>query len=64
MANLKLVGRPVPRHDALAKAKGEQLYSDDFTMPGMIYGKVLRSKYPAAILKSSGAGSGASDALL
>jgi len=52
MANLKLVGRPVPRHDAWAKVKGEQLYSDDFTMPGMIYGKVLRSKYPAAILKS------------
>ncbi|MDD4571925.1 MAG: hypothetical protein PHN47_05535, partial [Clostridia bacterium] len=52
MANLKLVGNRVPRHDAWAKVKGEQAYSDDFAMPGMIYGKVLRSKYPAAILKS------------
>ncbi|MGI6686071.1 MAG: xanthine dehydrogenase family protein molybdopterin-binding subunit [Bacillota bacterium] len=49
---LKLVGKPAPRHDAWAKAKGDQLYSDDFTMPGMLYGKALRSKYPAAIIKS------------
>ncbi len=52
MANLKLVGNRVPRHDAWAKVKGEQLYSDDFAMPGMIYGKAFRSAYPAAILKS------------
>lgn len=49
--NLKLVGTAVPRHDARAKAKGEQLFSDDWTMPNMLYGKVLRSKYPAAILR-------------
>ncbi|MEG1548624.1 MAG: xanthine dehydrogenase family protein molybdopterin-binding subunit [Clostridia bacterium] len=48
--NLKLVGNAVPRHDAWAKAKGEQLYSDDWSMPNMLYGKVLRSKYPAAII--------------
>ena len=47
----QLVGTKVPRHDAWAKAKGEQLYSDDWTMPNMLYGKVLRSKYPSAILK-------------
>jgi CO/xanthine dehydrogenase Mo-binding subunit len=50
--NYKIVGTPAPRHDAWAKAKGEQLYSDDFTLPGMLYGKVLRSEYPAAIIKS------------
>ena len=49
--NLTLVGNRIPRHDAWAKAKGEQLYSDDWTMPNMLYGKVLRSKYAAAILK-------------
>ena len=49
--NLKLVGTAVPRHDARAKAKGEQLFSEDWTMPNMLYGKVLRSKYPAAILR-------------
>jgi len=52
MNNFKLVGTPAPRHDAWAKAKGEQLYSDDFSMPGMLHGKVLRSPHAAAILKS------------
>lgn len=47
----KFIGNPVPRYDAWAKAKGEQLYSADWSMPRMLYGKVLRSKYPAAILK-------------
>lgn len=50
--SLNIVGKPAPRHDALAKAKGDQLYSDDIAMPGMLYGKALRSKYPAAIIKS------------
>lgn len=50
-SNFRLVGERVPRHDAWAKAKGEQLYSADWTLPGMLYGKVLRSKYPAAILR-------------
>lgn len=49
--NLVLMGTPVPRHDAWAKAKGEQLYSDDWSMPNMLYGKVLRSKYAAAIIR-------------
>ena len=49
--NFELIGNPVPRHDAWAKAKGEQLYSDDWAMPNMLYGKVLRSKYAAAIIK-------------
>jgi CO/xanthine dehydrogenase Mo-binding subunit len=52
MNNFRTVGTPAPRHDAWAKAKGNQLYSDDFSLPGMLYGKVLRSQYPAAIIKS------------
>jgi len=52
MGNFELIGKALPRHDAWAKAKGDQLYSDDFVMPGMLYAKVLHSKYPAAILKS------------
>ncbi|MEL7568327.1 MAG: xanthine dehydrogenase family protein molybdopterin-binding subunit [Dehalobacterium sp.] len=52
MNNFRTVGTPAPRHDAWAKAKGDQLYSDDFSLPGMLYGKVLRSQYPAAIIKS------------
>ena len=52
MNNFKLIGNPVPRHDAWAKAKGEQLYSDDWSMPEMLHAKVRRSDHPAAILKS------------
>lgn len=48
--NLKLIGNAVPRHDAVAKARGEQLFSDDWTMPNMLYGKVLRSEYASAII--------------
>ena len=47
MANFKLIGNKVDRHDAWAKVKGEQAYSDDFAMPGMIYGKVVRSAHAA-----------------
>jgi len=43
-----VVGRGLPKVDAWAKVKGNIVYADDFTMPGMLYGKVLRSKYPAA----------------
>jgi len=49
--NFRLVGNRVPRHDAIAKAYGEQQYSDDWSMPGMLYAKVLRSEHAAAILK-------------
>ena len=52
MSNFKIVNTPAPRHDAWAKAKGKQAYSDDFTMPGMIYGKAFRSPYEAATIIS------------
>lgn len=52
MANHKLVGNRIPRHDSWSKVKGEQMYSDDFSMPQMLIGRTLRSEYPAAILKS------------
>ncbi len=48
MSEFKIVGKPIPREDARAKAKGELKYADDFSLPGMLYGKVLHSKYPAA----------------
>lgn len=43
-----VVGSAVPKPDAWGKARGEIVYADDFTLPGMLVGKVLRSKYPAA----------------
>lgn len=49
--NYKLVGTRVPRHDAIAKSRGLQRYSDDIDLPQMLYAKVKRSDYPAAIIK-------------
>ncbi|HWQ43486.1 MAG TPA: xanthine dehydrogenase family protein molybdopterin-binding subunit [Desulfosporosinus sp.] len=43
-----VVGKRLPKFDAYSKAKGNIMYADDFSLPGMLYAKVLRSKYPAA----------------
>ncbi|MDN5344063.1 MAG: hypothetical protein PWQ18_174 [Clostridia bacterium] len=43
-----VIGKGLPKVDAWAKVKGNIVYADDFTLPGMLYAKVLRSKYPAA----------------
>ncbi|MFN3763313.1 MAG: hypothetical protein ACK4WK_08965 [Anaerolineae bacterium] len=48
MATFKVIGRPIRRFDALSKAVGATLFADDFKMPGMLQGKVLRSPYPSA----------------
>ncbi|MDD3656980.1 MAG: xanthine dehydrogenase family protein molybdopterin-binding subunit [Atribacterota bacterium] len=48
MSKLKIIGQPIPRYDARSKVTGSLKYADDFSLPGMLYGKVLRSIYPAA----------------
>ncbi len=40
----------MPRLDARAKVTGEYVYGMDFTVPGMLHGKVLRSPHPHARL--------------
>ncbi len=45
-----VIGQPMPRHDARDKAFGQTKYADDFEMPGMLHGKVLRSEHAAARL--------------
>ncbi len=52
MTELRIIGKNVPRHDALEKALGLTCYAADFSMPGMLYGKVLRSQYPSAKILS------------
>ncbi|MBW2368474.1 MAG: molybdopterin-dependent oxidoreductase [Deltaproteobacteria bacterium] len=47
-----VIGKPVPRIDAPAKAKGEAIYTTDITLPGMLYGKLLRSPHPHAKIVS------------
>jgi CO/xanthine dehydrogenase Mo-binding subunit len=43
-----MIGRDVPRIDARAKATGETRYAGDVRLPGMAYGRVLRSPYAHA----------------
>jgi len=49
---LRIIGKPIPRHDAWEKAFGLTCYAADFSLPGMLYGKVLRSNYPSARILS------------
>jgi len=52
MENLKVVGKKIPKLDAPLKATGAAQYIQDIKLPGMLYGKILYSKYPhAKILK-------------
>ena len=48
MAEFSVVGKSVPRVDALEKVTGRAKYSVDLKLPGMLYAKVLRSPYPHA----------------
>src|SRR3970282_1987411 len=56
-----IIGKPIARKDARAKVLGQARYVDDLSLPGMLYGKVLRSVHPHARIRSietSGARSG------
>lgn len=46
------VGRNIPRLDGPAKVTGKQQYTDDLVLPRMVYGKILRSPYAHANIKS------------
>ncbi|MBA7549147.1 4-hydroxybenzoyl-CoA reductase subunit alpha [subsurface metagenome] len=48
MSEFSVFGKPLPRIDAWAKATGEVKYLDDIKMPGMLYGKILRSPHAHA----------------
>ena len=47
-SGLKIVGRPHPRVDGAAKVTGSAKYTHDVYLPGMVYGKFLRSPYAHA----------------
>ena len=48
MEELKVVGKPFPKKDAYEKATGRAIYIHDLKLPGMLYGKILYSRYPHA----------------
>jgi putative selenate reductase molybdopterin-binding subunit len=43
-----VIGKRVPQVDAVEKATGEARYLPDIKLPGMLYGKILRSPIPHA----------------
>src|SRR5438094_10018688 len=45
---LRIVGRPVARHDARDKVTAATAYAADWALPGMLHAAVLRSPYPSA----------------
>jgi CO/xanthine dehydrogenase Mo-binding subunit len=49
-AATRVVGHSLPRMDAPGKVTGTAIYAADFVLPGMLHGKVLRSREPHARL--------------
>ena len=52
MSAYSIIGKPVIDIDITRKATGAAIYTDDLKLPGMLFGKILRSKYPHARILS------------
>ena len=48
----KWIGKRTIRPDGVEKVTGKAAYAADTKMPGMLWGKVLRSPHPHARIKS------------
>jgi CO/xanthine dehydrogenase Mo-binding subunit len=49
--NFRFIGKPTPRKDAKDIVTGSARFLDDIKFPDMLYGKVLRSPHPHALIK-------------
>jgi xanthine dehydrogenase molybdenum-binding subunit len=50
-ASYKTVGKPTPRIDAVDRTSGKAMYTGDVQLPGMLFGRVLRSPHPHARIR-------------
>ena len=50
--HFRVIGTRPIRHDGVDKVTGRAKYGADYAFPGMLFGRVLRSPYPHAIIKS------------
>ena len=50
--NYSVIGKRPVRHDGVDKVTGKALYGADMNLPGMLYGKMLRSPHAHARIKS------------
>ena len=48
----RVVGQSLASHDFIEKVKGSMLYAADWSLPGLLYGRVVRSQVPSARLRS------------
>ena len=49
---LKIIGKPTRKLDAKIKVSGKAVYGNDIILPDMLYGVILRTKYPVAEIVS------------
>ena len=52
MSELDIVGKSFPQIDGMEKATGRTKFVTDLVLPGMLYGRTLRSPYPHAGIKN------------
>jgi len=52
MSDFSVVGKRVEQKDAREKANGSAQFVTDLSLPGMLYGKILRSPHPHARILS------------
>ena len=46
----RVIGQSPPRADAWEKVRGRPIYAGDLALPGMLYGRIVRSPYASARL--------------
>ncbi len=51
MSTLKAVGASIPRVEGSQKVTGQAVYTADVKLPGMLWGKILRSPHPHARIR-------------
>ncbi|MDD3654479.1 MAG: xanthine dehydrogenase family protein molybdopterin-binding subunit [Desulfotomaculaceae bacterium] len=52
ITDYRYIGKPTLRKDAFDIVTGKAKFISDLTVPGMLYGKILRSPLPHALIKS------------
>jgi len=48
----RVLGRNIPRQDGVAKVTGREVFASDVSFPNMLYGRILKSPYAHAKVKS------------
>ena len=51
-SEFRVIGKPQPKLDGFEKVTGRAKFASDFSLPGMLYLKILRSPYPHARIVS------------